>query len=171
MPFDKKTYIFILDDHRSFCEEIKGKFDDRDRYALSSYQNIEEFRQHITTGRDRHLCRIAILILNDNGDQTEVIKGLVDNIKSHDSSTGVIVVYKADKIEDINNVGLNADVLIPRNTNSLLRIHNAVKRHVSGHTIGIIKRKRNVALYLLLAFTVISLMIGTITAFLHPEYF
>ncbi len=166
-----RTYIYILDDHRNISEDVKNRFSDHDRYAVKSYQNDMEFRKQVMVNGKRNTCRIAIIVLNDNCGQAEMAKKLADDIKAHNFRTVVILVYRADKIDDIASEVTNADAWIPKNNNSLLRIHNMVKKIISEHTIEIIKRKRNLALFVMLTFTLLSVISAIIAGLFYPNYF
>ena len=171
MPSTDRTYIFILDDHRTISEDVKKKFPDNNRYVVTSYQSIAEFRNHIMAARDSNTCWIAILVMNDNGDQVESVKELTDDIKTNKSATGVVVIYNTDKITDIKNLIINADAWIPKNSNIILRIYNVVKRLESEHTIVIIKKRRNLSLYILLAFAALSAVAAILARVMFPNYF
>jgi hypothetical protein len=109
--------------------------------------------------------------MNDNGDQVESVKELTDDIKTNNSATGVVVIYNTDKITDIKNLIINADAWIPKNSNILLRIYNVVKRLESEHSIVIIKKRRNLSLYILLAFATLSAVAAILARIMFPNYF
>jgi hypothetical protein len=75
-------------------------------------------------------------------------------------------------MEDFKKVVMfNIDAYIPRNANTVLRVHNAVKKLISEHSIAIYRKRRNFSLYVLLAFLVLS-AIGILVAFIKlPKYF
>ncbi|HKK42717.1 MAG TPA: hypothetical protein VJ963_09930 [Bacteroidales bacterium] len=171
MPSADRTNILILDDHRAISEDVKKRFPDSDRYVVTSYQNTAEFRNHIMAARDSNSCWIAILVMNDNSDQLESVKELTDDIKTNDSAKGVVVIYSTGKITDIKNLIINADAWIPKNSNILLRIYNVVKRLESEHTIVTIKKRRNLSLYILLAFAALSAVAAILARVMFPNYF
>ena len=160
-----------MDDHRIISEDVKKRFADHNGFEVESYQNEAEFRKQIMDTGKYSTCRIAIIVLNDNGGQTEMVKGLADDIKTHDNRTIVILIYSADKIDDIKSVVDNADAWIAKNSNSLLRIHNVVKKYMSEHTIEIVKRRRNISLYVLLAFTALVVVAAILARIMYPIYF
>ena len=72
-------------------------------------------------------------------------------IKKIDHRTGLILIGPPDKMEEIKKtVKFNIDAFIPKNANSILRIHNTVKKLISEHSIGIFRKRRNISLYVLL---------------------
>jgi len=65
----------------------------------------------------------------------------------------------------------NIDAYIPKNANSILRIHNTVKKLISEHNIGIFRKRRNFSFYILLAFLLLSALLIIVAYFKLPEYF
>src|ERR1035437_9630824 len=101
-----------------------------------------------------------------------MIDQLTMEIKRIDSKTGLILLGPPDKMDEIKkSVKFNIDAYIPKNTNSILRIHNAVKRLISQHSIGIFKRRRNLSLYILLTFLLVSALFLLFAFFRLPQYF
>ena len=63
-----------------------------------------------------------------------MIDRMTVEIKKIDNKTGLILVGPPDKMEDIKKeVKYNIDAFIPKNANSILRIHNTVKKLISEH--------------------------------------
>jgi hypothetical protein len=110
--------------------------------------------------------------MHETKEQFDMIDKLTMEIKRIDSSTGIILLGPPDKMDEIKKiVKFNIDAYIPKNSNSILRIHNMVKKLISEHGIVIYRRKRNISLYLLLAFMLLSIIIILISYFYFPEYF
>lgn len=167
-----KTYLFCYDDHRGFTEDVKKRFFDTARYTVLSFQTRDEFIDQLKMVKEHNFCKIAILGLHDNEEQQQFISKLKDEIKEIDQRTGLILLCPADKLEEISNtIRYNIDAYIPKNSNSVLRIHNTVKKLISEHSIGIYKKKRNISLYILVAFVVLSVLTALIAFFRLPQYF
>jgi response regulator RpfG family c-di-GMP phosphodiesterase len=172
MPKNIKTHIYCFDDHRGFSEEVKKRFPDNARYTVLSFQTREEFIRHLETEKENHFCKIAILGLHDTKEQFEMIDQLTMEIKRIDQLTGLILVGPPDKIDIIKKtVKFNIDAYIPKNTNSILRIHNSVKKLISEHGLVILKKRRNVSFYLLLGFILISIALIIAARFRFPQFF
>ncbi|MEN6353636.1 MAG: hypothetical protein ABFD02_09280 [Bacteroidales bacterium] len=168
----KMTYLFCFDDHRGFSEDVRKRFSDTERYIVKSFQTREEFLDYIEKQREHNFCKVAILGVHDTEDHFEIIDRLAAEVKKIDQRIGLILLCPSDKIEAIRKtVKFNIDTYIPKNSNSILRIHNAVKKIISEHSIGIFRKKRNISLYVLLTFLLISLLLILIAYFNLPEYF
>jgi hypothetical protein len=93
-------------------------------------------------------------------------------IKKIDPSTGLILICPQDKIELIRKtIIFNIDAYIPKNSNSILRIHNTVKKLISEHSMGIFRKKMNLAIIVLIGFLLLvlgSVIVGLIR---YPQYF
>jgi hypothetical protein len=101
-----------------------------------------------------------------------MIDNLTQVIKKVDRRTGLILLGPEDKMEEIKKTVLyNIDAYIPRNANSMLRIHNTVKKLMSEHNIGVFRRRRNISLYVLLGFIILSALILLASYFRAPQYF
>jgi hypothetical protein len=97
---------------------------------------------------------------------------LTIDIKSIDPRTGLILLGPPDKIDEIRKtVKFNIDAYIPKNANSILRIHNAVKKLISEHNIGIFRKRRNISFYLLIGFLVLAVLLILIAYLKLPQYF
>jgi hypothetical protein len=166
------TYLFCYDDHRAFAEDVKKRFSDNSRYSVVSFPTREELIYHLEKVKENSFCKIAILALHDNKEQISMIERMTIEIKKIDKRTGLILVCPPDKMEDVKKeVKYNIDAFIPRNSNSILRIHNTVKKLISEHNIGVFKKRRNFSLYVLFLFIVASALLTLIAYFKFPGYF
>jgi hypothetical protein len=68
-------------------------------------------------------------------------------------------------------VKFNVDAFIPKNANSILRLHNAVKKLISEHGIRIFRVRSNFSIYVLIGFVVLSVTILIVAYFRFPQYF
>ena len=172
MAVSVKTYIFCYDDHRAFSEDVKKRFSDSSRYSVVSFPTRDELIGQLEKEREHNFCKIAILGLHDNNEQISMIDRMTVDIKKIDHKTGLILVGPADKMDDIKKaVKYNIDAFIPKNANSILRIHNTVKKLISEHNIGIFKKRRNISLYALLTFILVSAILTFLAYFKFPQYF
>jgi len=167
-----KTHLFCYDDHRGFTEDVKKRFTDTSQYTVISFQTREEFINHLEEEKEHNFCKVAILGMHYTKDQFEMIDQLTMEIKRIDPRTGLILLGPSEKMEEIKKtVKFNIDAYIPRNTNSILRIHNTVKKLISEHSIGIFRKRRNFSLYILLTFLLLSVLLILISYFRLPGYF
>jgi hypothetical protein len=167
-----RTHIFCYDDHRGFSEDVSKRFSDAAQYNVLSFQTREEFIDHLEKEKEHNFCKIAILGLHDTKVQFEMIDKITLEIKRIDHRTGLILLGPADKMEEIKKtVKFNIDEYIPKNANTMLRINNIVKKLISEHKIGIFKKRRNLSMYILLAFALFSVLLILIAYFKLPQYF
>lgn len=172
MPKNLKTHLYCFDDHRGFSEDVRERFTDTTRYTVLSYQTREEFISHLEREKEHNFCKIAILGLHDTKEQFEMIDKLTVQTKRIDQRTGLILLGQADKMDKIKKtVKINIDAYIPQNANTILRIHNTVKKLISEHSIGVFRKRRNFSLYVLLTFVMISALLILIAYFKLPQYF
>jgi len=172
MARNLKTHIYCYDDHRAFSEDMKKRFDDADRYTVMSFQTSEEFTGMLTKEKESRFCKVAILGVHDTPDQIQMIEKLTIEIKKIDPLTGLILIVPADKQEDIRKViKYNINACIPKNANTVLRVHNIVKKLISEHSIGIFRRRRNFSVSVLIAFLIVSAIVAVIAFFKMPHYF
>jgi DNA-binding NarL/FixJ family response regulator len=167
-----KTHIFCYDDHRGFSEDVRKKFADQSRYSVSSFPTSEEFITHIEHEKEHTYCKVAILALHDTKEQFEMIDHLTMEIKKIDPATGLILLGPPDKMELIKkSVKFNIDAYIPKNGNSVLRIHNAVKKLISEHGIAVFRKRSNISVYLLMGILLLSIISIIVAYFRFPQYF
>jgi hypothetical protein len=172
MPKNVKTHLYCFDDHRGFTEDVRKKFTDLTRYSVVSFPTREELIKHLESEKENDFCKIAILGLHDTNEQFEMINQLTLDIERIDPTTGLILLGPPDKMETIKKiVKFNIDAYIPKNGNSILRIHNTVKKLISEHSLGIFRRRANISAYILLAFILLSLGLIAVAYFKMPGYF
>jgi DNA-binding NarL/FixJ family response regulator len=172
MPNNLITHLYCFDDHRGFTEDVRERFADTTRYTVLSFQTREEFISHLEEEKEHNFCKIAILGLHDTKEQFEMIDQLTIQTKKIDWRTGLILLGQADKMEEIKKtVKFNIDAYIPKNANTILRIHNTVKKLINEHSIGVFRKRRNFSLYVLLTFVMISALLILIAYFKLPQYF
>ncbi len=172
MAINPKTHIYCYDDHRAFSEDVKKRFADNARYTVMSYPTTEEFIATLEKERESSFCKVAILGVHDTPDQIQMIDKLTVEIKKIDPLTGLILVVPADKHDEIKKViKYNIEACIPKNANTILRIHNTVKKLISEHSIGIFRKRRNISLYILTGFIILSAILTAIAYFRLPHYF
>jgi DNA-binding NarL/FixJ family response regulator len=167
-----KTHLFCYDDHRGFTEDVRKRFTDISRYIVMSFQTREELIKHLEEEKEHNYCKVAILGLHDTQEQFEMIDQLTMEIIRIDPRTGLILLGPPDKMEAIKKtVKFNIDAYIPKNANSILRIHNTVKKLISEHSMGIFRKRRNFSIYILLGFLLLSAILIAIAFFRLPQYF
>jgi hypothetical protein len=167
-----QTHLFCFDDHRGFSEDVRKRFPDIKRYTVVSFQTQQEFLDHLEKVKENNFCRIAILGIHETKEQFEMIDKLTKEIKRIDPSAGLILLCPPHKMEEIKKiVKFNIEAYIPKNANTILRIHNAVKKLMSEYDIGIFRRRRNLSLYILLALLFLSMLLLLISYYNFPEYF
>jgi hypothetical protein len=167
-----KTILICFDDHRGFSEEVRKRFTDASRYTVLSYPTRDEFIENIGLEKDLSFCMVAILGVHDTTEHFEFIGRLSAEVKRIAPLTGLILICPPDKIDEIKNtVRFNINAYIPKNSNTILRVHNIVKKLISEHSVGIYRKRRNLSLYLLIGFSVLALLSAVIAYINHPHYF
>lgn len=167
-----QTYLFCLDEHRTFYDEIKKRFSDETKYKVFPSSTVADFLKIFNEEKEHRFCKIAVLTIYDGKDQDSKVDDLTRDLKKIDPAAGLVIVFPAEKTEEIKKrVKFNIDAYIPKNDNSILRLHNAVKKLISEHNLRIYRRRWNISLYVLLAFLILSGMFLLIAYFRMPVYF
>jgi DNA-binding NarL/FixJ family response regulator len=167
-----KTHLICFDDHRGFAEDVRKRFSDTSKYIVTSFPTREEFIGQIEKERENNYCKIAILGMHDTREQFEMIEKLTMEIKKIDLRTCLILLGPPEKIEEIRRaVKFNIDAYIPKNANSVFRIHNAVRKLMSEHALGVCRRRRNISLYVLLTFILLCVLLILAAYFRFPDFF
>jgi DNA-binding NarL/FixJ family response regulator len=172
MPAKLLTTLICYDDHRSFTEDVRKRFSDATQYEVLSFHTKQDFLDQCNKESDNSSCKVAIIGVPDAKEQFQSIDEMTMEIKRIDQKTGLILLVPGDKMEDLKKViRFNIDSYIPRNTNTVLRLHNAVKKIISEHSIVVYKKRRNISIWFLFGFLVFSAIVLLI-AYLHfPKYF
>jgi DNA-binding NarL/FixJ family response regulator len=172
MAKTRMTYLICYDDHRNFTEDIKKRFSDTSRYQVASFHNKQDLLTFCTKEAENNSCKVAVIGVPDAREQFESVDDLTQEIRNSDPGTGLILLVPPDKMDDLKkSVRFNIDAYIPRNANSILRIHNTVKKLFSEYNITIYRKKRNISVYVLLIFIALAAILLIAARFRFPEYF
>jgi DNA-binding NarL/FixJ family response regulator len=167
-----KTYLYCFDDHRSFSEDVKKRFSDTTRYTVVTFQTIENMINHLKEEKDHKFCKVAILGTHDSKENFEMIDHLTMQIKSIDNRTSIILLTSTEKMDEIRKyIRFNIDSYVPRNANTILRIHNTVKKLMSEYSLVDFRKRRNFSLYVLISFIFICILFVIIAYFRLPKFF
>jgi DNA-binding NarL/FixJ family response regulator len=167
-----KTHLVLYDDFRWFSEDVRRRFDDNSRYTVASFVAVEDFMAYLEKHKDHGYCKVAILGAHDTTEQSGMIGRLTKEIKKVDSNTGIIIVCPQDKLDEIKKlIPSDIDAYIPKNTNAILRLHNAVKKLISEHGINNFRKRRNFSLYTLIGFLILFILLIIIAWLKLPQYF
>lgn len=172
MPGKHKTLIFCYDDHRAFSEDVRKRFNDESRYEVSSFPVADEFISAIGKARDMLNCKVAVIGVHDSPEHFELVEKLTAEVKKTDPSTGLILIVPPEKLNEVKKVILfNIDAYIGKNSNTILRVHNTVKKLISEYNISVFRKRRNLSIYILLAFIILSAILVVYSYFRFPGYF
>jgi DNA-binding NarL/FixJ family response regulator len=172
MPAKLLTTLLCYDDHRSFTEDVRKRFSDATQYEVLSFHTKQDFLDQCNKESDNSSCKVAIIGVPDAKEQFQSIDEMTMEIKRIDPKTGLILLVPGDKMEDLKKVvRFNIDSYIPRNANTILRLHNAVKRIISEHSIAFYKKRRNISVWFLVGFLILSTLAVLFAYFRFPKYF
>jgi len=172
MARTRMIYLVCYDDHRNFTDDVKKRFSDTSRYHVVSFHARQDMVAYFRDEKEKRSCKVAIIGVPDAREQFGSIDALTQEIKSTDPGTGIILLVPPDKMDDLKkSIRFNIDAYVPRNANSILRIHNTVKKLFSEYNIIIFRKKRNISLYFLLTTIILAVILLIIAWFRFPEYF
>jgi len=172
MPAKLLTTLLCYDDHRTFTEDVRKRFSDTTRYEVVSFHTKQDLLNQCNKESDNSSCKVAIIGVPDTKEQFQAIDEMTMEIKRIDPRTGLILLVTGDKMEDLKKVvRFNIDAYIPRNANTILRLHNTIKKIISEHSIGIFKKRRNLSLWFLFGFLILSALAILIAYLRFPQYF
>jgi len=168
-----ETYIYCLDEYRVFSEDIRKRFSDTARYDVSVFNNADDIIKAFSEQKPGSVCRILIIGVHDSKESYNSCEILIDRIKKTDPKTSILVIVtNPEKTEDARReLRFNIDSFIPRNSSMVLRVHNAVKKHISEHNLAIYRQRRNVSLIVLACGIMLSLILLIIARIKFPLYF
>ncbi len=166
------THIFCYDDYRSFSDDVKKRFSDTFRYKVSSFVTTRDLIANLEEDKEHALCKVAIIGMHDNKEQIREIIGFIEEIIKIEPAIGIILLIPADKVEDVKKImKFNISAYIPRNSNSILRIHNIVKKLISENSIIHYRKKSNFSITVVLIFVIVLVLMILIARFKLPLYF
>lgn len=172
MSRTKITHLVCYDDHRAFTDDVRKRFSDETKYRVESFHTRPEFISHFRKMAENKSCKVAIIVVPDTAEKTEPIEKLPQEVRIPDPATGIILIVPAVKMEEVRKaIKFNIDAYILKNTNAMLRIHNEVKKLISEYNINVYRKRRNMSIYVLLFFAIISILAVIMAYFRLPGYF
>jgi AmiR/NasT family two-component response regulator len=160
MALHEKTYLYCLDGHMNFTGDIRKRFSDNTRYLVSSVASQEEFIELLEKEKENRYCKIALIFVHEPEDRLESIEKLAVVVKSIDKKTGLVLLIPGEKTEAVKKaVRFNIDAYIPEGINTMLRVHNAVKKIMSEYNLMRLRKLRNLSLLILFIVVLISSII------------
>ncbi|MDP4223722.1 MAG: hypothetical protein Q8868_10445 [Bacteroidota bacterium] len=159
-----KALLFCLDESRSFTEDIKKRFSDTSKYRVLSFSSRQDFLSGLAAEKAGGCCKVAVIVINEIKEDGYSIERFTREVHKISADMGMILVFSPEKDEEIRKaVKFNIDAYIPKNSNSILRLHNVVKKLISKHNLEIYHKRRNLSLWVLLVFVLISAIIILVT--------
>ncbi len=172
MAASKITQLICYDDHRNFTGDLKKKFSDETRYLVTSIHNTEQYIDYCEQIAKNNFCVIAIIGFTESVDKITFLNEFLEKVNNVMPDGGTILLVQSGNLQEVKDgISQSVDAVIPINNNTVLRIHNAVKRFISEYNIVIFKRRRNRALTAVMVF--MAFMIAALFFFLfrYPVYF
>jgi hypothetical protein len=105
-----------------------------------------------------------VIVIGDGRDNCSSVEDFTREVHKVSAETGLILVFPPEKSEEIKkSVRFNIEAYIPRNSSSILRLHNVVKKLISKRNLEMYRKRRNLSLWVLLTFVLISVAVVLIT--------
>jgi transcription termination factor Rho len=164
--------LICYDDHRQISEDLRKRFSDPSKYKVECFHSRRDFMRIVEKPAETRSCRIAMIVVPDKSGQTDIIGKMTDRLSRTDPDAGIILIVPAPRMDEIRKViKFNIDAYIAKNSNAILRIHNEVKKLVSEHNINVFRKRRNLSLYVLAGYIVLTALSVLIAYFRFPGYF
>lgn len=164
-----KTHLYIYDERKLFTGDIVRKFDDPARYEISAFHIRDELIRSLNLRQNRNKCIIVVI---GSGEIVEHTLSLIESIRSMRHVNGIIALCPSDKTDEIRrSAALSNEMCIPQNSNTILRIHNTVKKIFSEYTINIHRIRRNRSAVIFGIFVVLSALLLVAAMIKYPQYF
>ncbi len=160
MASHEKTYLYLLDEYMNLTGGIKKRFSDDTRYLVRSVSSQDDFIELLEKEKENRCCKIALIGAHGAADRLESLDKLAAAVKNIDRKTGLVLIVTVEKLEAVKKaVKFNIDAYIPTGANTILRVHNAVKKIMSEYSLTRLRKRRNFSLMILILLIVISSII------------
>jgi hypothetical protein len=166
------TYLFCLDEKRTYSVEVKRRFNDESRYEVLVSQSRHELLNLVTQHRLSRGHRVAVLPFADTNDQNDPVRTIAADIQAVSPDIIIILLVAGESPEElVIKSGIKPYSWVPVTNNSVLRIHNSVKKLISEKNL-LLKTKRIKRVFrILVTFLFAALMILIYCRFRFPNYF
>ncbi len=172
MPHAEFTYLFCLDEKRSYSVEVKRRFNDSTRYEVITSQSRHEFLNLVKQYRAGRSTRIALLPFADTHDQNDPVKTIAAEIREVNPDIIIILLVSGESPDElVAKSGINPFAWVPATNNSVLRIHNAVKKLISEKNLTMKTRRIRRTGRILVGLIIAALLVLVYSIFRFPQYF
>ena len=166
------TYLFCLDEKRNYSVEVKRRFNDTSRYGVLTSQSRHEFLNLVKEHRLSGALKVALLPYADTHDQNEPVKTIAADIRDVSPDIVIVLLVSGDSPEELMvKSGINPYAWVPATNNSVLRIHNLVKKLISEKNLTRKTKRMRWVLRLLIFFLIAGAGLILYCRFRFPQYF
>ncbi|MBM3420646.1 MAG: hypothetical protein FJY11_05870 [Bacteroidetes bacterium] len=166
------TYIFCHDEKRNFSVEVRRRFNDAGRYEVIVSTGRHELLNMVKERRAGRLLKVALLPMAGTPDQNDNIRLLAEELRTISPDIQIILLVGGESPEElVIKSGIRPYSWVPLSNNSVLRIHNSVKKLISEETLTRKSRRLKIAFRFMLAFAAASFMLVLYARLRFPQYF
>lgn len=167
-----QLHIICYDEHRNFPEEMKKRFSDTQKYRISLVVSQKDLIKQFEDEKEKSRPKVVVIVLSEQSDLYGNIESVAVEIRRNNPGAGIMLICPGEKMEVLRkNASLSIYEIIPKNDNSVLRLHNAVKKFISGKSLNKMMKRRNISLIVLLIFILLSALVIIIARIRYPVYF
>lgn len=172
MPHPEFTYLFCLDEKKNYSVEVNRRFDDGTRYEVLVSQSRHEFLNIVKQHRSGSSTKVALLPFADTHDQNDPVKTIAADIRAVSPDIIIILLVSGESPDElVLKSGINPYAWVPATNNSVLRIHNVVKKLISEKTLTLKTTRIRRVGRILVGLIIAALLFLVYSVFRFPQYF
>ncbi|MBE0676736.1 MAG: hypothetical protein IH591_18920 [Bacteroidales bacterium] len=166
------TYLFCLDEKRTYSVEVRRRFNDATRYEVLVSQSRHELLNLVRQHRTGRGYRVALLPFADTHDQNDPVRTIAAEIQEVSPDIILILLVTGDSPEElVAKSGIRPYSWVPATNNSVLRIHNSVKKLISEKNLALKTKRIRRVFRILVSFLFAGLLLLIYCRFRFPQYF
>ena len=150
----------------------KRRFNDSTRYEVLASQSRHEFLNMVKQYRSGSSTKVALLPFADTHDQNDPVKTIATEIQAVSEDIIIILLVSGDSPDElVAKSGINPYAWVTATNNSVLRIHNVVKKLISEKNLTMKTKRIRRTGRILVGVIIAALLFLVYSIFRFPQYF
>ncbi len=172
MAKTNRTNLICLDQHRSFADDLRMRFSDPLKYNIVNVSSSVDLVKYFENASEKTGINMAVIVIKDRDELSGQPEHLTLVIKRIDPRAGIFIICPGDRIDEIRKrLKFNIDAFVAKNDNANLRLHNAMKRHISSLNLEKRRQRRNTSFVVLVLFVFLAAAAIIFARLKFPHYF
>ncbi len=166
-------YLYIIDDQSFYVDDLKKRYEDSGKYAVTAFSSIHRFTEHISQQKSmKQGIRIAIISLKSADGKENTPEILTKKLLTLFTFLNIIKVTEEKEMPTDESYKQSGRLIfVKRNENTLMRIDNGVKLIIGQRIFETKGKQKKIAERIFLASILLFLLAALFVKIFFPKIF